>query len=338
MRRVFFVAAVFAGSAVRAFAQADDAVFRGTEEELRGLYREVAIFGRDDRVESLDAVEPWRTRARSVALMVDSWRVSVVGGVATLSATAYGSSQGLVPRTRFYGQPALPGCSAALIAPDLMLTAGHCVPAGGCWSKMFVFDFFYAGTDLRPTVPAASVVRCAGLVAGGPESVDAAGVRTDWAVVRIERALTDRAPLTVSADLPRRGDRLVMIGHPAGLPSKTATGRARGAREDGLLWADLDGLAGNSGSPVFDAAGDVIGVLARLPPDTTTRTVPARRRRPERTETVLNSYWDGFGAGAGIMPASRFHAELAPLGTATGLAGPVAPPPLPDPGPAEVGP
>ncbi len=340
MRRLLFAVAVIAGSVVKSHAQTTDLVFRGTEDDARELYTEVAIFGRDDRVEALDAEEPWRTLARSVPMMADSWRVSTFGGFANLSGIAYGEAEELSPRTRFYGQPKVGRCSAGLIAPDLVLTAGHCLSASECYGKVFVFDFFHdPAAGLRPRVPATSVARCAGIVAGGPETVDASGAHTDWVVVRLDRPMLGRALLTVSPDLPEPGDRLVMIGYPAGIPAKTAFGRARSLR-DGLLWADLDELKGNSGSPVFDADARVIGVLARAPDDYAWR-YPRRRsgsvlRGPR--ERGLRRYPEGWGSGAGIMPSSRFEAELGPVLSATGRAGPAPLPPLPSPGPAEVGP
>jgi hypothetical protein len=324
VRRLLFAAVVVAGCAVKSHAQTKDLVFRGTEEEARGLYTDVAIFGRDDRVEALDAEEPWRSLARSAPMIADSWRVSTFGGYANMSGVRYGEAEELSPRTRFYGQPKVGVCSAGLIAPDLVLTAGHCVSTANCRSKVFVFDFFHdPSTGLHPRVPETSVARCAGVVAGGPETQDENGVHTDWVVVRLDRAMTGRPLLEVVSDAPARGDRLVMIGYPAGMPAKTAFGRARETR-NGLLWADLDELKGNSGSPVFDAAGRVIGVLARAPEDYAWR-YPTRRsgsvlRGPR--ERGLRRYPEGWGTGAGIMPSARFAAELAPLLTATGRAGP----------------
>ena len=55
----------------------------------------------------------------------------------------------MCPDERFAAQPANADCSATLIAPDIMLTAGHCI--NSCGDSRFVFDYYVtAGGTLPP--------------------------------------------------------------------------------------------------------------------------------------------------------------------------------------------
>ncbi len=42
---------------------------------------------------------------------------------------------------RFAGQITAAGCSATLIDDDLVLTAGHCIDAGSCAGRFYVFNY-----------------------------------------------------------------------------------------------------------------------------------------------------------------------------------------------------
>jgi subtilisin-like proprotein convertase family protein len=222
------------------------------------------IYGADNRRDVYDAANPASqvTAAQStVALIRPSSLTQVAGGDYELPGLTLGAAKGLCPGERFAQQPAAAFCSGFLVAPDIVATAGHCVRnAAGCDNVAFVFDFAYGTANADPTkVAAANVYRCAEVLATQMEA-------TDFALVRLDRAVTGRAPLTVRKD-GKIGDGapLVLIGHPSGIPTKIAAGaNVRSNGDAGFFVANTDSYGGNSGSAVLHAtSGAVEGILVR---------------------------------------------------------------------------
>jgi serine protease Do len=89
---------------------------------------------------------------------------------------------------------------------------------------------------------------------------------------RLDLALLDapslrgRAPLLGDVESLRAGELLLALGHPLGVPGALALGIlhavARDPRSGGVRWvcADVRLAPGNSGGPLADAAGRVVGI------------------------------------------------------------------------------
>jgi hypothetical protein len=133
---------------------------------------------------------------------------------------------GVCADERFAQQPEVGYCSATLVAPDLVVTSGHCVMnaisgLGGaqhkCESTYIVFDFAY---DTRPTDPVAAlrvlpkddVYQCAEVLAA--ESPDSGGLpKQDYAILRLDRPVQGRAAVPVyGGDDLATGSRGIQIG------------------------------------------------------------------------------------------------------------------------------
>jgi V8-like Glu-specific endopeptidase len=154
-------------------------------------------------------------------------------------------------------QPVAARCTAFLVAPRLMITAGHCETEIPADKMRFVFGFRGEGT-FRTHFKKEDVYN-------GVKYVNKSEVSpVDWALIELDRDVVGRKPLTLNRDHTIKvGDSVYLIGHPEGLPLKLAAH----AKVNGVLSssfsADLDALKGNSGSPVFlESTHEVIGVLA----------------------------------------------------------------------------
>ena len=217
------------------------------------------IYGDDNRHEVY--AEPSRARrqaALSTVALVPKKLVRKSGSHYRLVSESYRESYNLCAGEPFANQRVVSECSAFLVAPDTVVTAGHCIyDEASCKNYKFVFDYAYLPNEPR-TVPASSVYSCRSVVH------TEVNPGSDFAVVRLNRPVTDRAPVQVRmSGAVAVGDPLYVVGYPAGLPAKISGGaRVRSVDERGFILANLDTYGGNSGSAVFNDANDQVeGIL-----------------------------------------------------------------------------
>lgn len=166
---------------------------------------------------------------------------------------------------RFVDQPNPSMCSGFLIAPDLVVTAGHCAEVPGfCSEYRWVFGFQVnpetkkAGVDIKEE----NIYKCKKVVS----SLLSMPLGLDYAIVQLDRKVKDREPLEIRNDSQIENNApLVVIGSPSGLPLKVAAGgNVRNNQHPYYFNANLDTFQGNSGSAVFNAeTGVVEGILVR---------------------------------------------------------------------------
>lgn len=224
-----------------------------------------AIYGTDDRRDLYQVSQPALLRAADAvaALVKASDLTERANGTFKLATTSYRTEYDLCGSEPFAAQPLGCFCSGFLVAPDVVATAGHCVTSRYSLRGMrFVFGFRMLDARRARTVFGADDVY---------KGVEVLGRRltetgADWALVRLARPVAGRQPLAIR----RRGkvaggQRLVVIGHPNGLPAKLAGGaRVRDNRPPSCFSANLDTYGGNSGSPVLDQTTRVVeGILVR---------------------------------------------------------------------------
>ena len=235
-----------------------------------GSPRPEVIYGEDNRLDLFDVKVPDNLRklARSTAVLMKSSDLtpsSTRTGHLNIKSETFGDAMDLCPNEPFREQPSAGFCSGFLVGPDILVTAGHCMDSQTrCDTTSFVFDFGYldSTTDLS-SVPSNNVFRCQTIVAQELDS----DTKSDFAIVKLDRPVTDRAPLKYKKDgIVTNGTKLVVIGHPSGLPTKIAgdsTVRTSNA-EKPFFVANLDTFAGNSGSAVFNEdTEEVEGILVR---------------------------------------------------------------------------
>ncbi|MBI4676431.1 MAG: trypsin-like peptidase domain-containing protein [Elusimicrobia bacterium] len=217
-----------------------------------------------------DRRDPADTDDRAVLALADSTvalfpsdKVTVKDGWAELATKPYSEVLPLCEGERFAGQRVGADCSGALVAPDVILTAGHCVKSkAACGRTFFVFGFRTGRDGTTPTrVPASEVYSCKAIV--GRKLDSQAG--SDWALIALDRPARGHKALGLDTAAVTKGLPVMVIGHPLGLPAKVAAkGAVRDASPEAYFTTDLDAFHGNSGSPVF-ASGSrrIVGVLAR---------------------------------------------------------------------------
>lgn len=200
-----------------------------------------------------------RRLADSTVALFESESLTSKDGRTSFKPSHYGENQALCESEPFYKQPAGAICSGSLVASDIIMTAGHCVADGAgavsldaCKKTRFVFGYaLKKADDPVSSVPDGDVYGCREIVGGSNGSTESGD---DWALVRLDRPVEGRLSLRVNPfGKVRRYAPLVVIGHPAGLPTKVAPHGTVRSVKSGSFEAALDAFAGNSGSPVFNA-------------------------------------------------------------------------------------
>ncbi|OUR97944.1 hypothetical protein A9Q84_07040 [Halobacteriovorax marinus] len=197
----------------------------------------------------------------SLTSTVSTDAVATPGSFYKYSAQTLGDRINACSEERFTKQPTLMSCTGFLVGKDLLVTAGHCMTSNfDCSGNKWVFGF----TEGIDKIPSNSVYNCKEVVSQEQISLPFIGT-TDYAVIRLDRPVTDRAPLKfrTSGKIRSKADVLV-IGHPLGLPLKIADNATVRGTFGKTFNANLDTYGGNSGSPVFNArTGLVEGVLVQ---------------------------------------------------------------------------
>ncbi len=164
-------------------------------------------------------------------------------------------------------------CSAALIGPDLILTAAHCVASGTeVPSGSFTLDVQTDSAGSFPPGYNPKFHKLKRLVKAGWTTA-ATGVGLNWdsgldyAVIQIETPPGGLGvpPRAIRPSLPANGEELFVIHHPRGRVKKVSRKPADPtcqviSNTGGVITYNCDSDNGSSGSPVFDAAGQIVAV------------------------------------------------------------------------------
>lgn len=256
------------------------------------------IYGEDNRKEVYEASSTWQEKASSVAVLVHrskltpkydrveinqksfrTWVEEILNrneneekaNFSKLRESVEEELQGLdglisfCPEERFTDQPVPGDCSGFLIAPDLLLTAGHCASMEGfCEEHDWIFDFKLSKSSKKaPTsLPLGDVYSCKRIIRQ-ELNLD---LGLDYALVQLDRNVKGREPLKIEKDSSfTLKTKLTVIGSPSGLPLKVSgEGKLLSTLHPFFFVGNLDTYKGNSGSPVFNArSGLVEGILVR---------------------------------------------------------------------------
>jgi V8-like Glu-specific endopeptidase len=229
------------------------------------------IYGADERKDFYEVTDDGvKELARASAAMFTADTTTATGANVSLKTKSLRDVQKLCKGERFETQPSGAYCSGTLVAPDTVLTAGHCIrelsgddTIGMLPETRFVFGYWMKDAATPPgDIPAEQVF--AGKKLLGGEASDA----RDWALVRLDRPVPENIAKPVTdwtLDPVQKGQKVFVIGFPSGIPLKYAPGASvRDESKPGFFVADLDSFGGNSGSGVYDqATKKLIGILVR---------------------------------------------------------------------------
>ena len=236
------------------------------------------IYGKDNRYETEEYPDrAFRDKAASVAGMVQTRKLRPdFGGdpenYSTFFKKTASRAYGVCKDEAYADQNILPICTGFLVAPDILVTAGHCVTEDTpCESYSWVFGYkegvnSFANQD---------IYKCKEVLS--QKLTETKFTLKDYAVIKLDREVIDREPLEFrKKGKPNWGENLIIVGHPFGLPQKIADGAKVKSgnffgvfkpfttffKKQDFFISNLDSFVGNSGSPVFNQeTGLVEGIL-----------------------------------------------------------------------------
>lgn len=220
------------------------------------------IYGEDNRIDTYESRNVMYQRlASATAAQVPLEQIEFFGRNAALKGPTLAESMwNVCSEERFSKQPSLSKCSGVLVAPDLLVTAGHCVMSiSDCRNYAWVFNYKLRNSRQKQVVVRQrDVYRCKEIVTFE--------MTKDWdyGIVRLERVVANRTPVKVATQKPKVGTPVLTIGNPSGLPQKIADGATVKSVSEWEFRANLDTFEYGSGSPVFNQqTGEYLGILVR---------------------------------------------------------------------------
>jgi len=217
------------------------------------------IYGRDDRLDDYQVTDSDILQAGAATVILfpkdlltfmGRKRRYLLNDTTTMGeyiALSYGDP--MCSDEPFQDQPSPGYCSGFLVAPDLIVTAGHCVGCEGDiqeWVAVFGFRMTDANT--------ASIEFEADDVYSCREQVVGQSGTPDWSIVRLDRPVAGHLPVRIRRrEAVAEKQPLMMAGYPVGLPLKYDMGATvKDTWQQSYFSANTDSFGGNSGSAVFN--------------------------------------------------------------------------------------
>lgn len=227
-------------------------------------------YGEDDRelISSLKTQSDkfYVDQSRAVFAQVKKSELIPTGDQYLIKVQSLAKTFNMCKNENFAYEPSVSSCTAFLVAPDIIMTAGHCVvDKDDCRKAAWIMDYKFKDNlniqgDKKLLFKQSNIVTCAEVISSKNSKM------MDYAIIRLNKKVTDRQPLKIRTNgLIEKGEELHVIGHPLGMP-KTLTTNVIVTKisEKNVFSASADAFGGNSGSPVINkATGLVEGILVR---------------------------------------------------------------------------
>lgn len=217
------------------------------------------VYGDDNRVDVMNASAEYQELAAKTLALIAKEKFDEN---LNLQGEILGTRKMLCEDERFYHQLAPATCSSFLVAPDIVVTAGHCIKNQiDCDRFYFVQGFNQQYEDqVDYQFNRSQLYNCKQIIERHQSQM------LDYAVIRLDRAVPHVIPFKFrKKGKVKKKTPVIIIGQPSGLPTKIADdAKVRGTFWPGYFTTTADAFGGNSGSAVINANNhQVEGILVR---------------------------------------------------------------------------
>lgn len=238
------------------------------------LYANVnkSIYGNDNRrlIRNLNSNnlidQTYLNYSASILAQIPTWRITDQTKNSILIETkTLKTGLKFCAEENFLDEPIVSSCTAFLVAPNMIMTAGHCIKDKfDCKKNTWVLDYHNNDDNLyidnKITFSKEKTFQCAELI------TQAENQKVDYALIRLDRSIEDRPTLKIRKNGKTESkEPLILFGHPLGLPLMVSDQIfIRDNSQEYVFKTNADSFSGNSGSPLIGLNSELVeGILIR---------------------------------------------------------------------------
>lgn len=217
-----------------------------------------AIYNFDDRAEvnqsGLTYGKPW---PKNIVSLVENKFLTIIPGGAKANCPSLQKSLNLCPVESFIEQPSLSYCTGFILNNDWIVTAGHCVDKLSCSTTSLILNYTKE-KDPEYIFTNDELLKC--LDVRKSDTADVAFIKYQSSIQNKTVSSREQDYFRFLAGPPTTN--LFIMGFPSGLPMKVSRGKLVSSSDD-LIVAKINAFHGNSGSPVLNSDGQIVGMLLK---------------------------------------------------------------------------
>lgn len=161
--------------------------------------------------------------------------------------------RGICANERFTLQPSIrPECTAVLVGPKQLLTAGNCLTEHYCWNDLYYWVFGYNFKNQSPfsgKLPRKNFFQCEKIL----KRVFDPRTAISFTLIELKKEVTGRAPVKLSSKSQISSeDELITFGHESGLPLKISFGGKVYDQNDKHFLVNSDITGETNGAAIFN--------------------------------------------------------------------------------------